>query len=49
MERQSIVVDNRADREALAVILVRAGYSVRQIRSKSAGGRTTYTIEYWRD
>lgn len=38
-----------ADRDALAVILVRNGYTVRVVKKKSpTGSRTISYVEYWK-
>ena len=49
MEHQRIEVAKEVDRDALALILYRNGYTVRYVKEKSAKA-TTYIhyIEYWR-
>ena len=49
-EHQRIEVAKEADRDALALILYRNGYTVRYVKEKSMKGNNTYVhyIEYWR-
>lgn len=41
-----IKVEDRADREQLALILVKAGYTVRIVKVKSASSKYDYYVEY---
>ena len=48
-ERTMIECAAPADRDALAVILVRNGYTVRVVKKKSpTGSRTISYVEYWK-
>ena len=49
-ERQIIKIDNAADRDTLAMILVRNDYAVRHVRQK-IGKSNAYThyIQYWKE
>ena len=47
MEKQRITVSNVDDREKMAVILIKNGYTVRVVKEK-IGNKTTAYIEYWR-
>ena len=50
MERQMIECEKPQDRETLAVILVKNGYSVRIRRIKKETGNTyRWYVEYWRE
>lgn len=50
MGHQLIECAKEADRDALAVILVRNGYTVRRHREKKGTGNTyTHYIEYWKE
>ena len=46
MEKQRIVVSNPDDRNALAIILVKNGYTVRVVKERQ-GNKTTMFVEYW--
>lgn len=49
-ERQRILCERETDRDALAQILVRNGYSVRYVRIKAdKGTRYNHYIEYWKE
>ena len=43
-----LVLQNKEDREAVALSLFRAGYTVREKRRKE-NGKTTVFLEYWRE
>ena len=43
-----LVLQNKEDREAVALSLFRAGYTVREKRRKG-NGKTTVFLEYWRE
>lgn len=45
----SIVLNlqNKQDRESVAMSLFRAGYTVREVKRKE-NGKTTILLEYWR-
>lgn len=47
MEPMVIELQNKADREAVAMALFRAGYTVRE-RKRKDGGKTVVFLEYWR-
>lgn len=48
-ERIQIECAEKSDREALALILVRNGYTVRWCKAKKPGGNGyTHYIEYWK-
>lgn len=40
-------LQNKQDREAVAMALFRAGYTVREVRRKE-NGKVTVLLEYWR-
>lgn len=42
-----LVLQNKDDREAVALALYRAGYTVRERRRKD-GNKTTVYLEYWK-
>lgn len=46
---EPIVIDlqNKVDREAVALALYRAGYTVRE-RKRKEGNKTIVYLEYWR-
>lgn len=49
-ERVKIVCAALADRDALAVILVRNGYTARQGKERRSGKNSyTYYVEFWRE
>lgn len=49
-DRQRIEFAKEADRDALAMILVRNGYAVKRCREKRGKSSDyTYFIEYWRE
>ena len=43
-----LVLQNKEDRESVALALYRAGYTVREKRKKD-GGKTVVYLEYWKD
>lgn len=43
-----LVLQNKEDREAVALALYRGGYTVRERRKKD-GGKTVVYLEYWKD
>lgn len=47
MEPIAIDLQNKADREAVAMALFRAGYTVRE-RKRKDGTKTVVFLEYWR-
>lgn len=47
MEPMVLKLQNKADREAVAMALFRAGYTVRE-RKRKDGGKTVVFLEYWR-
>lgn len=47
MEPIAIDLQNKADREAVAMALFRAGYTVRE-RKRKENGKTVVFLEYWR-
>lgn len=47
MEPMVIELQNKADREAVAMALFRAGYTVRE-RKRKDGSKTVVFLEYWR-
>ena len=47
MEPMVLELQNKADREAVAMALFRAGYTVRE-RKRKDGGKTIVYLEYWR-
>lgn len=51
MKRNQITIANEQDRLTIAAILVKNGYTVRQVRVKaSQTGKTMKTVvEYWRE
>lgn len=49
-ERQKIVIETKQDRETVALILARNGYTVRLCRTKSGKSNNyTYYVEYWKE
>ena len=40
-------LQNKQDRETVAIALYRAGYTVREVRQKE-NGKVTVLLEYWR-
>ncbi len=48
MEKQRIIVSNADDRQALAVILIKNGYTVRVVKERN-GKSTVQYVEHWRD
>lgn len=42
-----LVLQNKEDRESVALALYRAGYTVREKRKKD-GGKTVVYLEYWK-
>lgn len=48
MEPVAIDIHNKADREAVAMALFRAGYTVLERRRKE-GTKTIVYLEYWRE
>jgi len=49
-ERSRILCERESDRDILAQILVRNGYTVRYVKSKTdKGTRYNHYIEYWRE
>lgn len=47
MEPMVLELQNKQDREAVAMALFRAGYTVRE-RKRKDGGKTVVLLEYWR-
>lgn len=47
MEPMVLELQNKQDREAVAMALFRAGYTVRE-RKRKDGGKTVVFLEYWR-
>ncbi len=47
--KQRIDVLNPEDRQQVAAILVKNGYTVRLGREKNGKSRTTIFVEFWRD
>lgn len=47
-EALTLVLQNKEDRETVALALYRGGYTVRE-RRKKEGGKTVVYLEYWRD
>lgn len=47
MNRQKIYIDKVPDREAIAALLVKSGYTVRIGREKMANGKSRSFVEYW--
>lgn len=47
MEPMVLELQNKADREAVAMALFRAGYTVRE-RKRKEGSKTVTYLEYWR-
>ena len=47
-ERHILEISRTADREAVAMALYRAGYSVREAKRKE-GSKTVIYIEYWKE
>lgn len=48
MEPMVLELQNKQDREAVAMALFRAGYTVRERRRKE-GTKTIVYLEYWRE
>lgn len=48
VDKQKIYVSVSADREQMAAILFKNGYTVKLAKEKN-GKRTVLAIEYWRD
>lgn len=49
-ERRRIECPKEQDRDALATILFRCGYTVRRVREKKGNGNTyIYYVEYWKE
>ena len=48
MEKQKIVVSNKEDRQALALILIKNKYTVRIVKD-NVGNKKTEAVESWRD
>ena len=48
MEKYKIIVSAPSDRETVAAILFKNGYTVKLAKEKN-GKRTVLAIEYWRD
>lgn len=46
MDKQRIAVSNPDDRNTLAIILVKNGYTVRVVKERF-GNKTTMYVEYW--
>lgn len=46
MEPMVLELQNKQDREAVAMALFRAGYTVRE-RKRKDGGKTVVFLEYW--
>ena len=42
-----LVLNNKQDREAVAMALFRAGYTVREVKHKD-NGKPIVVLEYWR-
>lgn len=47
MEPMVLELQNKTDREAVAMALFRAGYTVRE-RKRKEGSKTVTYLEYWR-
>lgn len=47
MEPIVVELQNKADREAVALALFRAGYTVRE-RKRKEGNKTVVFLEYWK-
>lgn len=47
MEPMVLELQNKVDRESVAMALFRAGYTVRE-RKKKDNGKTVVYLEYWR-
>lgn len=43
----ALVLNNKQDREAVAMALFRAGYTVREVKIKD-NGKPIIVLEYWR-
>lgn len=48
MTRQEATISTKQDRETLATILFRNGYTVRTVTEK-INGKTVTKVEYWRE
>lgn len=46
-KEHELILQNKDDREAVALALYRAGYTVRERRRKD-GGKTVVYLEYWK-
>lgn len=44
----ALYLQNKEDREAVALALYRAGYTVQE-RKRKDGGKTVVYLEYWKD
>lgn len=42
-----LILQNKQDRESVAIALYRAGYTVREVKRRE-NGKVTMTLEYWR-
>lgn len=42
-----LILQNKDDREVVALALYRAGYTVRE-RKRKEGGKTVVSLEFWR-
>lgn len=49
MKADRIYIDRREDIDAVAVVLVRNGYTVRRFREKQKSGRYLVGLEYWKE
>ena len=47
MSPVELILQNKDDREAVALALYRAGYTVRE-RKRKEGGKTIVSLEFWR-
>lgn len=47
MEKQKIYVSNPADREQVAAVLFKNGYTVK-LGKEQAKGRTVMSVEFWK-
>lgn len=48
MDKQRIVVSNAEERQTVAAILIKNGYTVRVVKER-VGKSSVASIEYWRD
>lgn len=46
-QRQALYLQNKNDRETVALALYRAGYTVRE-RKRKDGNKTVVYLEYWK-